>query len=175
MPQSRKRQTGRRRGRSQGLYSPSQSQRRGPRSGTRIIALALVGALALAGAYLLLRGGGGGRSGEVTTASGLRYVDLVEGTGPTPQPGQRVSVHYTGTLESGVKFESSRDRNQPLEFTLGRGMVIKGWDEGIATMKVGGKRKLIVPAKLGYGPQGRPPSIPGNATLIFEIELLGIK
>ena len=175
MPQSRKRQTGRRRGRSHGLYSQPSSQRRGPRSGTRIISLALVGALALAGAYLLLSGGGGGRSEEVTTASGLRYVDLVEGTGPTPQVGQRVSVHYTGTLESGVKFDSSHDSNQPYEFALGRGTVIKGWDEGIATMKVGGKRKLIIPAKLGYGPEGRPPKIPGNATLIFEIELLGIK
>ena len=174
MPQSRKRQTGRRRGRSHGLYSQSSGQRRGPRSGTRIIALALVGALVLAGAYLLWRGSGG-RSGEVTTASGLRYIDLVEGTGPTPQAGQRVSVHYTGTLESGVKFDSSHDSNQPYEFTLGRGTVIKGWDEGIATMKVGGKRKLIVPAKLGYGPQGRPPKIPGNATLIFEVELLGVK
>ena len=174
MPQSRKRQTGRRRGRSHGLYSQSPGQHRGSRSGTRIIALALIGALALAGAYLLLSSGGG-RSGEVTTASGLRYVDLVEGTGPTPQTGQRVSVHYTGTLESGVKFDSSHDRNQPYEFTLGSGTVIKGWDEGIATMKVGGMRKLIVPAKLGYGPQGRPPNIPGNATLIFEIELLDVK
>ena len=84
-------------------------------------------------------------------------------------------MHYTGTLESGTKFDSSRDRGTPLEFEIGRGKVIKGWDEGVMTMKVGGRRKLIIPPNLGYGPQGRPPTIPGNATLIFDVELLGIK
>jgi FKBP-type peptidyl-prolyl cis-trans isomerases 1 len=102
-------------------------------------------------------------------------IDVVEGTGPSPKVGQTVTVHYTGTLENGFKFDSSVDKGKPLETVIGRGKVIKGWDEGLMTMKVGGKRKLIIPPQLGYGPQGRPPDIPGNSTLIFDIELLGIK
>ena len=112
--------------------------------------------------------------GAVTTPSGLRYIDLVEGDGPSPQPGQMTTVHYTGTFENGTKFDSSVDRGQPYEFPIGRGQVIKGWDEGVMTMKVGGKRKLIVPSNLAYGPGGRP-GIPPNSTLIFEVELLGIR
>jgi len=111
---------------------------------------------------------------EVRTASGLRYVDLVEGTGPNPQPGQLVSVNYTGTLENGTKFDSSYDLGKPMEYRLGVQSMIKGWDEGVRTMKVGGKRRLIVPPYLGYGPQ-RNGSIPPNSTLIFEIELLSAK
>ena len=84
-------------------------------------------------------------------------------------------MHYTGTLENGKKFDSSLDRGKPADFKIGVGSVIKGWDEGLMTMKVGGKRRLVIPAKLGYGPQGRPPDIPGNSTLIFDIELLGVK
>jgi peptidylprolyl isomerase len=84
-------------------------------------------------------------------------------------------VHYTGTLENGTKFDSSLDRGKPFEFVIGTGSVIKGWDEGVMTMKVGGRRKLIVPPKLGYGPAGSPPKIPGNATLIFDVELLGVR
>lgn len=110
----------------------------------------------------------------VTTDSGLQYVDLTEGTGATPQTGQTVVVHYTGTLENGQKFDSSRDRNQPFKFKLGVGQVIKGWDEGISTMKVGGRRKLIIPADLGYGARGAGGVIPPNATLIFDVELLRI-
>lgn len=110
----------------------------------------------------------------VTTESGLQYIDQVEGTGAQPQPGQTVVVHYTGTLEDGTKFDSSRDRNRPFSFPLGAGRVIKGWDEGIATMKVGGQRRLIIPPDLGYGARGAGGVIPPNATLIFDVELLRI-
>jgi peptidylprolyl isomerase len=112
---------------------------------------------------------------QVTTASGLKYVEIAEGTGATPEKGQTVSVHYTGTLESGKKFDSSRDRNQAFEFQIGEGQVIKGWDEGLSTMKVGGRRKLIIPADLGYGARGAGGVIPPNATLVFDVELLAIK
>lgn len=108
----------------------------------------------------------------VTTPSGLKYVDLVEGTGASPQPGQNVVVHYTGTLEDGTKFDSSRDRKQPFQFKIGVGQVIKGWDEGVGTMKVGGRRQLTIPSELGYGARGAGGVIPPNATLLFDVELL---
>lgn len=111
----------------------------------------------------------------VTTASGLQYVEIAEGKGETPAKGQTVSVHYTGTLENGKKFDSSRDRNQAFEFQIGEGQVIKGWDEGLSTMKIGGRRKLIIPADLGYGARGAGGVIPPNATLVFDVELLNIK
>jgi len=111
----------------------------------------------------------------VTMPSGLRYIDIVVGTGEMPKQGQTVVVHYTGTLEDGRKFDSSRDRNQPFEFPIGEGRVIKGWDEGLSTMKVGGQRKLIIPPELGYGARGAGGVIPPNATLIFDVELLEIK
>jgi peptidylprolyl isomerase len=110
-----------------------------------------------------------------TTASGLRYLDEKVGDGAAPKSGQTVSVHYTGWLTSGTKFDSSRDRNQPFSFALGQGQVIKGWDEGVASMKIGGKRRLIIPAGLAYGPGGRPPTIPANSTLIFDVELISAK
>lgn len=110
----------------------------------------------------------------VTTPSGLQYVELEEGTGATPQTGQTVVVHYTGTLEDGKKFDSSRDRGQPFSFKIGVGQVIKGWDEGVGTMKVGGRRKLIIPAELGYGARGAGGVIPPNATLLFDVELLKV-
>lgn len=107
-----------------------------------------------------------------TTPSGLQYRDLEAGTGASPQSGQTVTVHYTGTLTDGTKFDSSRDRGQPFQFRLGVGQVIKGWDEGVATMKVGGRRELVIPPELGYGARGAGGVIPPNATLIFDVELL---
>lgn len=109
-----------------------------------------------------------------TTDSGLQYVDIVEGTGAMPQAGQRVTVHYTGTLEDGTKFDSSRDRGRPFSFNIGVGQVIKGWDEGVGTMRVGGQRKLIIPPELGYGSRGAGGVIPPNATLIFDVELISL-
>lgn len=109
------------------------------------------------------------------TASGLEIIDVKVGDGPEAKVGQQVTVHYTGYLTDGKKFDSSVDRGQPFPFTLGTGQVIKGWDEGVAGMKVGGKRRLIIPSQLAYGPNGRPPTIPGNAQLIFDVELLGVK
>jgi peptidylprolyl isomerase len=110
----------------------------------------------------------------IETATGLGYVEIVEGTGATPKPGDSVTVHYTGWLKSGQKFDSSVDRGQPFVFPIGRGRVIKGWDEGVGSMRVGGKRKLIIPAHLGYGDRGAGGVIPGGATLVFEVELLAI-
>lgn len=110
-----------------------------------------------------------------TTASGLKYEDVKVGTGASPERGQMVTVHYTGTLENGTKFDSSRDRGTPFTFKIGVGQVIKGWDEGVASMKVGGSRKLIIPANLGYGSSGAGGVIPGNATLLFDVELISIK
>jgi FKBP-type peptidyl-prolyl cis-trans isomerase len=110
----------------------------------------------------------------VTTTSGLKYVDQKVGTGDTAKKGDRVEVHYTGWLKDGKKFDSSVDRKEPFQFPLGAGRVIKGWDEGVAGMKVGGKRKLIIPYKLAYGEEGRPPVIPPKAELTFEVELLRI-
>ena len=109
-----------------------------------------------------------------TTPSGLRYVDLAAGTGASPATGDRVEVHYTGWLENGTKFDSSLDRKEPFVFPLGLGRVIKGWDEGVASMKVGGRRRLTIPASLGYGDRGAVRVIPPGATLIFEVELLRI-
>lgn len=110
-----------------------------------------------------------------TTASGLKYVDLVVGTGASPVRGKQVKVHYTGTLENGTKFDSSVDRRQPFSFVIGVGQVIKGWDEGVMGMKVGGKRKLVIPANLGYGARGAGGVIPPHATLLFDVELLDVQ
>jgi FKBP-type peptidyl-prolyl cis-trans isomerase len=112
---------------------------------------------------------------EITTSSGLKYVDQVVGTGDVAVVGKTASVHYTGWLENGKKFDSSVDRGQPFSFPLGAGRVIKGWDEGVQGMKVGGKRKLTIPSDLGYGSRGAGGVIPPNATLIFDVELLGVR
>lgn len=109
------------------------------------------------------------------TESGLKYVELKEGTGASPKSGQMVVVHYTGTLTDGKKFDSSVDRGQPFAFKIGVGQVIKGWDEGVMSMKIGGKRKLMIPANLGYGARGAGDVIPPNAELIFDVELLEVK
>jgi peptidylprolyl isomerase len=111
----------------------------------------------------------------IETATGLGYVDIVEGTGARPRTGDSVSVHYTGWLKSGQKFDSSHDRGQPLVFPIGGGRVIKEWDEGVGTMRVGGKRKLVIPAQPGYGDRGAGGVIPPGATLIFEVELVDVK
>jgi peptidylprolyl isomerase len=115
----------------------------------------------------------------VTTSSGLQIIDTKPGTGALPRSGQTVVVHYTGWLyengAKGAKFDSSVDRGQPFEFPIGQGRVIKGWDEGVATMKIGGKRTLIIPPALGYGARGAGGAIPPNATLMFDVELLGLK
>jgi peptidylprolyl isomerase len=114
-------------------------------------------------------------SEPITTASGLKYVETTVGTGAVPTKGQTVEVHYTGTLENGKKFDSSRDRNQTFKFQIGEGQVIKGWDEGLMTMKVGGRRQLIIPAELGYGSRSPGAGIPPNAVLLFDVELVGVK
>ena len=110
-----------------------------------------------------------------TTESGLQYYDLQAGTGPSPGPGQTAVVHYTGWLQDGTKFDSSLDRGEPFEFAVGAGQVIPGWDEGVASMQVGGKRQLVIPSELGYGEQGASGVIPPNAILVFEVELLEVK
>jgi peptidylprolyl isomerase len=110
----------------------------------------------------------------VVTASGLKYTDVKVGSGASPVKGKQVKVHYTGTLENGKKFDSSVDRNEPFSFVIGVGQVIPGWDEGVMSMKVGGKRKLVIPSKLGYGAAGAGGVIPPNATLLFDVELLDV-
>ena len=113
-------------------------------------------------------------NGVQTTASCLQFIDMAIGSGDSPATGKNVTVHYTGWLTNGKKFDSSVDRNSPFTFIIGYGQVIKGWDEGVATMKIGGRRKLIIPAELGYGRRGAGAVIPPNAELIFDVELLGI-
>ena len=150
----------------------------------RATMLALVAALTIGCERTQDAGSVPGTSGEKanpmaenmeTTPSGLQYVDTKVGTGASPQKGQTAVVHYTGWLVDGKKFDSSKDSGQPFQFSVGRGEVIKGWDEGVATMKVGGTRKLVIPPDLGYGARGAGGAIPPNATLTFEVELLEIR
>jgi peptidylprolyl isomerase len=175
LPQSRHRKTGKAKKRPKGMYPATKANApTGRNRQARIIAIVVVVVLAASAVGYLVANRGGKGGTEVTTISGLKYVDLVEGTGATPRTGQTLSVHYTGTLQNGTKFDSSVDRGQPYEFRLGTGSVIRGWDEGLANMKVGGKRKLIIPPSLGYGARGTP-NIPANSTLHFDVELLAIK
>jgi peptidylprolyl isomerase len=172
LPQSRHRKVTKAKKRPRGAYVTSAIPQ-GPRNkATRTIAIVIVAALALSLVALVVWWPR--NRGEITTTSGLKYTDIQVGTGATPQRGQTVTVHYTGTLENGVKFDSSLDRGVPSDFRIGVGAVIKGWDEGLMTMKVGGKRKLVIPPQLGYGSQAKP-NIPPNSTLIFEVELIGVK
>jgi FKBP-type peptidyl-prolyl cis-trans isomerase len=161
LPKSRKRKTKKGGATYRSTYSPGKKSNRN----AVIIAIAVIGVLALAGVVFLATGGGGG----------LKIEDLTVGTGPSPQPGQNAVVLYTGTLENGTVFDKSTDRARPYSFVFGTGSVIKGWDKGLEGMKVGGKRRLTIPPDLAYGEKGFSSRVPPNATLIFEIELLGVK
>jgi hypothetical protein len=176
LPQSRQRKTGKAKKRNKGLYPTTKTKApEGRNRQVRIIAIVVILALAAAAIFYLVRNrGGSAEAHEVTTPSGLKYTDQVVGTGATPQRGQTISVHYTGTLTNGVEFDSSRRKGTPMQYKFGVQPMIPGWDEGVSTMKVGGRRKLVVPANLGYGQAGRP-GIPPNATLLFDLELLDAK
>jgi len=177
LPQSRKRHTARRshtRGTSAAAQERAQSRHTRQKRTRLIAAVIIVALVAVAAAYLLVPGLPGRTGAEVTTRSGLKYTDLVVGDGPSPRVGQTAVVHYTGTLTDGTQFDSSRDKGQPMSFVFGQTPMIKGWDEGVATMKVGGRRRLVVPPALAYGAAGRP-GIPPNSTLVFDLELLEVK
>lgn len=160
-------------------YVPKTAAGQNNKSGDKvnlILGLAIIAVVVGFGAYYFWPRSSGT---EIKTPSGLKYIDEVVGTGDSPSPGKEVTVNYTGMLENGTKFDSSVDPSfghvQPFKFNIGLGGVIKGWDEGVMSMKVGGKRRLIIPSELGYGAAGSGPKIPPNSTLIFDVELLGVK
>jgi peptidylprolyl isomerase len=187
LPQSRRRKVGNR------SYSAKKSaSKTGSNKMVKLVAFVIIAALIIAGVIYLFTSSSKPSTtattpavalptslpefdNATTTASGLKYIDVVAGTGETPRTNQDVTVHYTGTLTNGKQFDSSRDRGVPYTFKLGVVPMIQGWEECIRSMKVGGRRKLLVPPNLGYGAAGNPPDIPGNATLVFDIELLGVK
>lgn len=176
MPQSRHRKVAKAKKRPRAAYSaPAAPAATAKGSQIKLILIAAVALVTIATVYYVVTHRGPKAEAEITTPSGLKYTDLVVGTGESPRAGQTVVVHYKGTLQNGKQFDSSYDRGKPAEFRIGVGSVIKGWDEGLMSMKVGGKRRLVIPPAIGYGAAGRPPDIPGNATLIFEVELLGLK
>ncbi len=164
-------------------YRSERAKRRAARlRNTRIAVIVILLLVIAGGAYFIFfspkssqKKPASASGNSVTTSSGLQYQDLVVGTGAEAKAGSTVSVNYTGWLENGTKFDSSLDRGQPFSFTLGAGQVIRGWDEGVVGMKVGGKRKLVIPANLAYGAQGAGGVIPPNATLIFEVDLLNVQ
>lgn len=175
MPQSRHRKINRARKvpRVPHANPPGTSNKPNSNRNLQIGAFILVAVIAVAAvAYFITRRGATEASPEVTTASGLKIQDLKVGDGASPKPGDTVTVHYIGWLENGKEFNNSYKLGTPAQFKIGK--LIKGWDEGLSTMKVGGKRRLFVPSNLAYGPMGSPPNIPPNANLRFEIELLGV-
>ena len=181
MPQSRQRKVNKARKRQRVTRTtgslPSPALSRKSRT-VRLVGMILIAAVAISTVVYVLafRNANTATGVEVTTPSGLKYTDTVIGTGASPKPGQTVSVNYVGKLQNGLVFDSSAKQGVPAsDFPIGIGEVIKGWDEGLMTMKVGGKRTLVVPPNLGYGEAGRPPSIPPNATLTFDVELKAIK
>jgi len=141
----------------------------------RIGAIILVVAIAVSAIAYVINRRGTQAGSEVTMASGLKIQDLRVGDGATPGPGQTITVHYVGSLEDGTEFNNSYKMGAPIDFEIGVGKVIKGWDEGLMTIKVGGKRRLFIPSNLAYGAEGRPPNIPPNSNLVFEVELLRVK
>ena len=178
MPQSRHRKINKRKKqreqRAKSGRGPSLTSNRNVRIGAIILAALFV--LSAVAYYFAFRNRGATDAGAITTASGLQYIDEKIGDGATPQPGQTVSVNYIGVTKSNQReFENSYKKGGPIDFKLGLGEVIPGWEEGLATMKVGGKRKLIIPSQLAYGRQGKPPSIPPNADLEFQVELVAVK
>lgn len=175
MPVSRQRKVNRARKRARvasGASSSAQSRSR-KTFNVKVLVIVLIVAVAASAVAYVIANRGGRTGNEITTASGMKYEDLTVGDGATPRMGQNVRVHYIGWLENGTEFDNSHKRGRPAEFSIGPGL-IPGWNEALQTMKVGGKRRIILPPNLAYGAAGKGPDIPPNATLTFEIELLGV-